>query len=251
MVDPDDGSTPDEVEWVEEHGDIPMKDVAFDEVSLMPSTMKSLKTISKFSSEIVRQSAVAIDAAIKQRLLLDTSKKLDKQFWGDQGDGTTTPLGLEAFTGVQEIDASGDPITMDLLLDMWGAALSADVPMEGLRFCMAPSQFIAARKLKVSDSSDEYLLTPDPTKDGVFRLWGSPVTVSKWITETTVFLVNFNHVAVARDLNLSVTLLRELYAQTDEVGIRVISRWDQKPLNEEAVIKATDVASALPTPPGP
>ena len=35
--------------------------------------------------------------------------------------------------------------------------------------------------------------------------------------------------AVARDVNADVTILNEKYADTDEIGIRVVSRWDMAP----------------------
>lgn len=41
---------------------IPEHDVTFDEVTLLPSTTKSVKTNTRFSNELARQSVVALDA---------------------------------------------------------------------------------------------------------------------------------------------------------------------------------------------
>ena len=49
--------------------------------------------------------------------------------------------------------------------------------------------------------------------------------------------------AVARDLAPSVTLLKERYAEYDEQGIRVVTRYDAAPLNPEAVVKIVNVAA--------
>ena len=42
-------------------------DVSFDEITLMPSTLKSLKVLVRFSNEMARQSVVALEATLKAR----------------------------------------------------------------------------------------------------------------------------------------------------------------------------------------
>ena len=49
----------------------------FDEVKLLPQTMKSLKIIVRFSNELARQSVVALDAALRRRLVTDVAGKVD------------------------------------------------------------------------------------------------------------------------------------------------------------------------------
>ena len=49
----------------------------FDEVMLLPSTMKSVEVITRFTNELARQSVVALDAALRDRLVQDVAKKLD------------------------------------------------------------------------------------------------------------------------------------------------------------------------------
>ena len=57
------GSTP---TFVGEGGDIPdTADVDFDEVVLLPTERKSIKTIIRFTNELVRQSVIGIDAVLK------------------------------------------------------------------------------------------------------------------------------------------------------------------------------------------
>jgi HK97 family phage major capsid protein len=80
--------------WTGESEEIPERDVDFDEVLLLPSTMKSVKVITRYSNELARASVIALDAAIKQRLVTDVAAKLDRQFFSATGDGTTTPQGL-------------------------------------------------------------------------------------------------------------------------------------------------------------
>jgi HK97 family phage major capsid protein len=58
------------VGFVAESAQIPEADVDFGEVSLMPSTLKSLKVLIRFSNELLRQSVIGLDAT--SRLVWDT-----------------------------------------------------------------------------------------------------------------------------------------------------------------------------------
>ena len=60
------------VTFVGEGGQIPDDaDVDFDEVALMPTERKSIKTILRFTNELVRQSVIGIDAVLRARLVKD------------------------------------------------------------------------------------------------------------------------------------------------------------------------------------
>ena len=53
--------------FVGENEKIPEQDYDFGEVQLLPSTMKSVKVLTKFSNELARQSVVALDSALQAR----------------------------------------------------------------------------------------------------------------------------------------------------------------------------------------
>lgn len=174
---------PVDVTWVGESEEIPDdEDVDFDEVSLMPSTMKSLKIIVRASNEMFRQSVVSLDAAIQQRLVTDVAAKLDAQLFSASGDGVTTPKGLFAYSGTQNVPVGG-PLTYDSLLAAWGAALEANVSMSTLKWVMKPREFMTLKGLK--DADERYLAQPDVTADGVFRAFGVPIVVTPRVPDTT------------------------------------------------------------------
>ena len=231
--------------WTGENELITEKDVDFDEVGLLPSTMKSLKVITRYSNELARQSVVSLDQAIKDRLVNGVADKLDAQLLSATGDGITTPKGLFAYSGIQTL-AVGGALTLDKLLDAWGMALSANVNMAGLRWILTPGDFVSLRKVK--DTTGSYILNADPTADAVFRLFGAPVTVSARVPNTTggtvtgrAALVDFSQIAVARDLAPSVKILTERYADYDQQAIRVVARYDAAPLNPKAVVALTGI----------
>lgn len=235
-------------DWTGENELITEKDVAFDEIQLLPSTMKSLKVITRYSNELARQSVVSLDQAIKDRLVNGVADKLDAQLLGASGDGVTTPKGLFAYTGIQTL-AVDDALTLDHLLTAWGMALAENVNMSALKWVMQPGDFVALRKVK--DTNGSYLLQPDPTADGVFRLWGAPVIVSSRVPNTTggtvtgrAGLVDFSQIAVARDLAPSVKILTERYADYDQQAIRVVARYDAAPLNPKAIVALTGITRA-------
>ena len=234
-----------DVSFVGENELIPEVNPDFDEVQLLPSTMKSLKTLTRYSNELARQSVVALDAALKDRLVADVAAKLDAQLLSASGDGTTTPKGLFAWAGTQNVAVNG-ALTLDHLLTAWGLALSANVNMGALKWVLTPGDFVALRKVK--DTTGQYLLQVDPTADGVFRLWGAPVIVSARIPNTTgasptgrAALVDFSQIAVARDAAPSVKILDQTFGDYDQQAIRVTARYDSAPLNPEAVVTLTGI----------
>ncbi len=217
----------------------------FDEVSLLPSTMKSVKVLTRYSNELARQAVVSLDAALRDRLVTDVAAKLDSQFFSASGDGTTTPKGLFAYSGIQTL-AVGGAITLDALLDAWGLALAGNVNMASLKWVMKPRAFVKLRKLK--DTANRYQMTPDPTQDGVFRLFGAPVIVTSRVPDTTggtptarVALVDFSQIAVARDLAPSVKILDQTFGDYDQRAIRVVARYDAAPLNPQVIVALTGV----------
>ncbi len=231
--------------WTGENELIPERDVDFDEITLLPSTMKSVKVLTRFSNELARQSVIALDQALQDRLVRDVAAKIDGQFFSASGDGITTPKGLFAATGIQTSAVNG-AVTLDALLDAWGLALSANVDMSRLRWVMQPREFVKLRKVK--DSQNRYQMQPDPTADGVFRLFGAPVIVTSRVPDTTatpptarIGLVDFSQVAVARDLAPSVKILSETFGQYDQLALRVVARYDAAPLNAQAIVTLTGI----------
>lgn len=74
------GSEADALQWVGENELIPEVDPELGEMSLLPSTMKSVKTLTRYSNELARQSIVSLDRVLQDRLVADVATKLDRQF---------------------------------------------------------------------------------------------------------------------------------------------------------------------------
>lgn len=233
------------VNWVGENEQIPEGNPDFDEVTLLPSTMKSVKTLTRYSNELARQSVVNLDAALRDRLVTDVAAKLDGQFFGAGGDGIVTPQGMFAWPGTQTLAVGGE-LTLDHLLDAEGLALAANVDPAGLRWVLTSRDLVKLRKVKATDGT--YIVQPDVTTGRGYTLFGHPVIVSNRVPDTTgstptgrAALVDFAQIAVARDLAPKVKILDQTFGDYDQMAIRVVARYDAKPLNAEAVVKLTGI----------
>lgn len=234
--------------WFAQNAQItPELDPTFAEVALLPSTMKSVKTLTRFSNELARQSVIALDQALKDRLVTDVAATLDAQFFGLTGDGIVLPKGLFVYAG-QTMAAVG-ALTLDKLLDAEALALGANVNTDALKWVMRSREFIALRKIKTAATgSNQYVLIPDPSKAGAFTLFGHPVIVTNRVTDlagapatANMALVDFSQIVVARDLAPSVKILDQTFGDYDQQAIRVVARYDAAALNDQAVIKMTGI----------
>lgn len=220
------------VGWVGESQAIPEADVQFDEVNLMPSTLKSIKTLIRFSNELARQSVVGLDAVLRQRLVTDVANKLDDALLAGDGAANTV-RGLINQTGVET--GVLDTTEPDSLLD--ALALASANEVTPTHWFLSGADFYALSKIK--DADGRYLIQPDLTAEGRKVLFGVPVVVTNKLAEGKAALVDMKNVAVVRDLQPSVTILSERYAEYDEQAIRVVTRYDLGLLHPEAVTVLT------------
>ncbi|WP_454175251.1 phage major capsid protein [Gordonia sputi] len=216
------------VGFVGEGAQIPESSVGLDEVSMLPSTLKSLKVISRVTAEVLRSSAQSLDAILKQRLATDTAKALDVALFAGNGNANTIK-GLLNQTGV----ATGvlDATKTDSLLDGIGIARANEVKPN--RWFLSPADYLSVRKIK--DADGRYILQPDLTATGQEVLFGVPVTVTAQIPTGKAVLADMNLVAVARDMSPSITVDSSRYFDTDEVALRVVCRYDLALLQPKAV----------------
>lgn len=231
-------SEQDELQWVGENELIPEVDPEFGETELLPSTMKSVKTITRYSNELARQSIVSLDKVLQDRLVADVAGKLDAQFLSAEGDGITTPRGLFAYEGVEDVAVSGE-FNVDTLLAAQGVALESNVDLSRLALFVRPGDLMALRGLK--DNDGRYLLQWDATEAGGYRILGMNALVSAHVPEGRAAIADMSQIAVARDLAPTVKILTERYADYDQQAIRVVARYDAGPLNPAGIVTMSGI----------
>ncbi len=185
----------------------------FDELVLMPTERKSIKTILKYTDELVRQSVIGIDAVLKARLVKDVSDALDNALLkGNRGirhhHRHHPPDDIQTHVW--------NPADPDSMLDAIGLAVAAEVTPN--RWFLNGADFVALRKVKEATGSKKYVLESDLTKDATYRLFGIPVTVTNKLAEGDAILADMSQVAIARDIAPSVKVLTERYAEYGMVG---------------------------------
>lgn len=221
--------------WVGENELIPETDIEDGEVIILPNGMKSLKTITKFSNELARQSVVALDAAIQSRLVKDVADAFDSHVMGVGGDGVLVPQGIFGYAGVQTVSA-GTALNIDALHDANGAALASG-NTGALKWVLSPADFTALQKIKTTDGN--YLIQSNVREGVGYVLLGIPVVVTRFAPAGTAALVDFAQIAIARDVAPAVKVLDQTFGDYDQMGIRVVWRADMKPLNPEAIVRIT------------
>jgi HK97 family phage major capsid protein len=226
--------------FIAEGSQISDGDVAFDEVTLLPSTLKGLKVLVKLSNELIRTSVVGLESVLQTRLVTDVASALDAALWDGTGSSNTIKGILRASgiaTGTLDLT---DP---DSLIDGLAAAQGNKVTPS--HWVMTSASFAALRKLKVGETDARYLFDPATIQNGTeLRLLGLPVILTDNIpavsTKNRVALVDFSKVVVARDVNAEVKILDQTFGDYDSIGIRVVSRWDTALLQAKAVTLLTE-----------
>jgi HK97 family phage major capsid protein len=222
--------------WVSENEQIPEQDPTYDQIVLLPTALRSLKVLHRVSNELVRHAVINIGSALQASLTMRVALALDNAFLQGTGDDDT-PKGMVNMTGVTALGTIG-AMTVDHLHDAHTAGLAANAKPSQW-FC-SPHVFNTLRKQKAS-TAGTYLLQPDPQEANAYRLLGVPVSVTTQLPDTTVILADMSQVAVGRDLGTTVTLLPERYAEFDQLGLRVVARYDIAPLNAAGVVVMTGI----------
>lgn len=212
----------------------------FDEVQLLPSTLKGIKSLVPYSNELLRQSVVALETVIRTELVTLHSNALDAAMWDGAGTSNTIK-GIFRQSGI----ATGtlDLTDPDSLIDAIATAQGNKV--NPTHWVMTADSFAKLRKLKVGEDDARYLFDPATIQNGTaFQLLGLPVIITdnipKASSKARVGLVDFSKVIVARDVDAEVRILVELLGDYDSVAIRAVSRWDANLLQPLGVTLLTE-----------
>lgn len=210
-------------------------EASFGEIKLMPTERKSIKTIIRVSNELIRQSTIGVSATLQARLVKDVAAKLDNELLAGTGlDETDQPndgiLGL-----INQPDLDSTP--MDLTDTDWALDALAKLAAKEItpnRFILNGTDFFELRKLK--DADGRYIVNGGPAEGAPYKLFEIPVTITNKLARGQGILANMNDVAVVRDIDPQVTILTERYAEYDQIGIRVATRYDLGLLRKDSVL---------------
>src|SRR5581483_4704551 len=228
-------------DWYAEGETIADSEAPTDYLTLLPPTLKSVKTWLPMSSEVIRNSPLALDAAMRDQLVFSVSRLLEIAFFtGDSTPdthGNTTPQGMLNWTGTQKADMAGEVPGLDDFAHM--ITLLENAFATPKVFWMTPSMWNNVRTLK--DTLERPLLNPQPAAQTPKSLWGVPVVTSVHLAEATggqsaVILADTDYIAVGRDNAPEARLFTETLAKNDEIALRVTARYDIGAIWPQAVV---------------
>lgn len=215
--------------FVGENEQIPDESARFGEIKLMPTSRKGIKTITRVSNELIRSATVGVSDLLQRRIVADVANVLDTALLvGDGADDSIT--GIVNQPGVTKV--AHDPADPDAYLNALAVAASHEV--RPTRFIVNGADFYNLRKIK--DKNGRYILQDSVADGAAGALFEVPVTVSNKLPAGKAVLANMADIAVVRDINPTVTILTERYAEYDQVGIRVTARFDLGLIRPEGVL---------------
>jgi HK97 family phage major capsid protein len=230
--------------WYAENEVIGESDPDFDELTLLPTNLKSVKVIHRFSNELARHSVVPIASQLQSALVRNVASVLDQAFLSGvstlDGNGNRTVIGLLNQTGIQTgtLDVTSATLLGSTSVEMVGKFADEEITdLSNTVYFFNPADY--RKVLNVRDADGRGILQPDATAAGIYRLGGVRVVPTTKLTAGTALLVDMNQVVVGRDLNPSVKFLDQLYGNYDQLAIRVVARMDIGLLHPEGVIKLT------------
>lgn len=204
-------------------------EATFGEIKLMPTERKSIKAIIRTSNELIRQSTVGVSQTLQARLVKDVATKLDNELLS--GTGASDDItGLLNQPGLETA-----PISLtdtDPYLDALAAMAAKEITPT--RFILNGTDFFELRKIK--DADGRYIVNGGPAEGAPYKLFEIPVTITSKLARGKGILANMNDIAVVRDIDPQVTILTERYAEYDQVGIRVVTRYDLGLLRKDSVL---------------
>ena len=226
--------------WYAEGETIADSEAPTDYLTLLPPTLKSVKTWLPMSSEVIRNSPLALDAAMRDQLVFSVSRLLEIAFFkGDatpDGNGNHTPEGILNWAGTQRVDLLGALPTLDDFGRMIGMVEAAYATPKV--WWMSPQMLTHARLLK--DEYGRFQLAPNPQVQAGMVLFGIPVNVTTHLNEATgtqssVILADTEFIAVGRDNAPEARIFTETLAKQDEIALRVTCRYDIGPIWPQAI----------------
>lgn len=220
--------------WVDEEGQIPESDDAFDQVSI---GAYKLATLIKVSEELLNDSVFNLETYIAKEFGRRIGAKEEEAFF--IGDGTGKPTGIFNATGGAQLGvtaAAQTAITLDEVMDLF-YSLKSPYRKRAV-FVMNDATVKLIRKLK--DGSGQYLWQPSVQAGQPDTILNRPVRTSAYVPTATagaktVAFGDFGYYWVADRQGRAFQRLNELFAVTGQIGFKATQRVDGKLVLPEAI----------------
>lgn len=200
----------------------------------------------KVSQQLLRTSALASDALVRQRLAYKFGITMEKAYL--IGDGDKKPLGLFRASN------SGIPTSRDISEGNTNNKPTADGLISAKYALKTPywkrSNWLFHRDVmkeiaKLKDANGQYIWRESVRDGEPDRILGRPVHMSEFAPNTMAagqyvgMLGDFNHYWILDSLKMQIQRLAELYAETNQIGFIGRYEGDGAPVLPEAFARVT------------
>lgn len=234
---PADGSTQITVAFASEFSDLASSTGNFTTIELGGYLAGAL---TKISRSLINNTDIDIVAFIVKRMAYDIARFIEKNLLGN-GGGSINGLGTS--TNVLTA-AAANAITADELIDLQGKV--KDIYQADAIWIMSPATRDAIRKLK--NEIGDYLLRDDLSAPFGKTLLGKPVYVSDNMdnmaaSKRAVYYGDMSGLATKFSEEMSIQVLREVYAAQHAIGVVGWVEFDAKIEDEQKIACLTMAAS--------
>lgn len=198
----------------------------------------------KMSKTLIRLSNRNVQNLVSSRMAYKLGGTLEKHYM--TGSGSSQPLGL--FTP----SANGISTARDCATDNTATKLTADnlIEVQGMlkdayqgkaRWLFHRTTITALRKLK--DSDGQYLWVPGLQQGAANTILGKPYITSEWTPNAMTsgkyvgMYADFSNYWITDCLDMTIQVLNELYAETNQIGYIGRYEGDGQPVLEESFVR--------------
>jgi len=195
----------------------------------------------RVSNKLLRQSAIDVEALVRERLAYKFAVAEEKAFL--MGDGVGKPLGLftpsdQGISTARDVVAGVGDITMDGLI----AAKYALKQQYWRRATWLFHRSVVEKIAKMKDSTGQYVWRESTRVGEPDRLLGFPVLMSEFAPtfepgRYVGILGDFSAYWIVEALDMQIQRLTELYAEANQVGFIARRELDGMPILEEAFVR--------------
>jgi HK97 family phage major capsid protein len=224
--------------WVAEGAEIPVSDVALDEVAVTPSKVAGLTII---TNELAADSSPEAAEVVGDGLARDIARRVDQAFAGNLA--APAPKGLASLTGVTAVAAPSTWANLDPFAE--AVARAEGVGANVGAWLAHPDDALALSLLRTTTSgSNETLLQADPTQPARRVLQGRPLLVSANVAVGDVYGVPEDRCVMVVREDADVVADGSPFFTSDRTAVRATMRVGFGFPHEAAVVR---IRRAAPT----
>jgi HK97 family phage major capsid protein len=205
--------------WVAEAAEIPVSDMALDELVVTPKKVAALSYVSVEAAEDTSPAAVG---QLSASIVRDIARQLDAGFVSGNGTGAN-PTGLTSLaTGAGNVQDLATGAATPTSLDAFARAISLSSGVGGrvTSFLANPADLLSLQLIKEGTGSNKPLLGADPSNPTRSMAFGVPFVTSPAVATGTVWALSAAHVLAVVRKDSSVEADHSVAFTSDRVAVK-------------------------------